>query len=82
MYYMLFVYDVYCLFGLCFMLCYISSEVCFIIFGTRRSGLYAPILLISCGGLRALWPLGALRALLGAFGPQWGCNIQTLNFKL
>ena len=50
MYYMLFVYDVYCLFGLCFMLCYIFSEACFIIFGTRRSGRYAPILLAPAEG--------------------------------
>ena len=34
---------------------------------TRRSGYYAPILLAPAEG----WgPLGALRALLGAFGPQ------------
>ena len=70
MYYMLFVYDVYYLFGLCFMLFYIFSEVCFIIFRTRRSGRYAPILLAPAEGCGALQAPRALRALLGAFGPS------------
>ena len=37
---------------------------------TRRSGRYAPILLAPAEGWGPFGPLGALRALLGAFGPQ------------
>ena len=37
---------------------------------TRRSGHYAPILLAPAEGWRPFGPLGALQALLGAFGPQ------------
>ena len=43
---------------------------------TRRSVCYAPILLAPAEG----W--GPFRALLGAFSPQQGCNVKTLNFKL
>ena len=52
-------------FGLCFMLCYILCEVCFIIFGTRRSGCYVPILLAPAEGWGPFGPLGP-------FGPFWG----------
>jgi len=38
-----------------------------------------PILLAPAESWRALRALGAL---LGAFGPQWGCNVQALNLKL
>ena len=37
---------------------------------TRRSGRYAPILLAPAEGWGPFGPLGALRALMGAFGPQ------------
>ena len=37
---------------------------------TRRSGRYAPIILAPAEGWGPFGPLGALRALLGAFGPQ------------
>ena len=40
------------------------------ILDTRRSGCYAPILLAPAEGWGPFGPLGALRALLGAFGPQ------------
>ena len=40
------------------------------------------ILLAPAEGWGSFGPLGALRALLGAFSPKWHCNIQTLNFKL
>ena len=40
------------------------------IFSTRRSGCYVPILLVPAEGWGPFGPLGALRALLGAFGPQ------------
>ena len=36
----------------------------------RRSGRYVPILLAPAEGWGPFGPLGALRALLGAFGPQ------------
>ena len=36
----------------------------------RRSGRYAPIPLAPAEGWGPFWPLGALQALLGAFGPQ------------
>ena len=37
---------------------------------TRRSGCYAPILLAPPEGWGPFGPVGALRALLGAFSPQ------------
>ena len=35
----------------------------------------------SCGGLGTLLAPRALWALLGAFGPQWGYNVQTFKEK-
>ena len=40
------------------------------IYRTRRSGRYAPILLAPAEGWGPFGPLGALRALMGAFGHQ------------
>ena len=48
---------------------------------TRRSWHYAPILLAPVEGCWPFGPLGALRALLGAYGPQYGSKHWTLNFE-
>ena len=54
----------------------------FICISTRSSGHYTPFLLAPTEGRGPFWPPGALQALVGAFGPHMGCNVQALNFKL